>query len=140
MGWDIRHGGFGVVLSPELPQFLRAHLRPAVQDFLEASGMSLGEFNGFLFHPGGAKVLTTVQGALDLRRDDLAHSWAVLRDFGNMSSPTALFTLDQALKAGASGPHLMAAFGLGFSAYFLAVALSAAVYAERLIFRSNLVV
>jgi len=68
MGWDIRHGGFGVVLSPELPQFLRAHLRPAVQDFLEASGMSLGEFNGFLFHPGGAKVLTTVQGALDLRR------------------------------------------------------------------------
>jgi len=68
-------------------------------------------------------VLTTVKGALDLRRDDLAHSWAVLRDFGNMSSPTALFTLDQALKAGASGPHLMAAFGPGFSAYFLAVQL-----------------
>jgi len=123
MGWDIRHDGFGVVLSPELPQFLRRHLRPAVQDFLEASGMSLGEFNGFLFHPGGAKVLKTVQGVLDLRRDDLAYSWAVLRDFGNMSSPTALFTLDQALKAGASGPHLMAAFGPGFSAYFLAVQL-----------------
>jgi alkylresorcinol/alkylpyrone synthase len=47
----------------------------------------------------------------------------VLRDFGNMSSPTALFTLDQALKAGASGPHLMAAFGPGFSAYVLAVEL-----------------
>jgi alkylresorcinol/alkylpyrone synthase len=122
MGWDIRHDGFGVV-SPELPQLLRRHLRPTVQDFLEASGMSLGEFNGFLFHPGGAKVLETVQKALDLRSDDLAYSWAVLRDFGNMSSPTALFTLDQALKAGASGPHLIAAFGPGFSAYFLAVEL-----------------
>jgi alkylresorcinol/alkylpyrone synthase len=85
--------------------------------------MSLGEFNGFLFHPGGAKVLKTVQSLLELRRDDLGYSWAVLRDFGNMSSPTALFTLDQALNAGASGPHLMAAFGPGFSAYFLAVEL-----------------
>jgi alkylresorcinol/alkylpyrone synthase len=94
-----------------------------VQAFLDASGMSLGEFNGFLFHPGGAKVLKTVQSLLELRRDDLAYSWSVLRDFGNMSSPTALFTLDQALKAGASGPHLMAAFGPGFSAYFLAVEL-----------------
>ncbi|HET7851456.1 MAG TPA: hypothetical protein VFK91_01760, partial [Methyloceanibacter sp.] len=59
----------------------------------------------------------------EFRRDDLAYSWAVLRDFGNMSSPTALFTLDRALKAGAGGPHLMAAFGPGFSAYFLAVEL-----------------
>ncbi|MGH6826230.1 type III polyketide synthase [Methyloceanibacter sp.] len=123
MGWDIRHDGFGVVLSPDLPQLLRRHLEPAVQAFLGASGMSLGEFNGFLFHPGGAKVLKTVQSLLELSRDDLGYSWAVLRDFGNMSSPTALFTLDQALHAGASGPHLMAAFGPGFSAYFLAVEL-----------------
>jgi alkylresorcinol/alkylpyrone synthase len=123
MGWDIRHDGFGVVLSPDLPQLLRRHLKPATQDFLDASGMSLGEFNGFLFHPGGAKVLETVQRVLDLRHDDLRYSWAVLHDFGNMSSPTVLFTLDQALKAEASGPHLMAAFGPGFSAYFLAVEL-----------------
>jgi alkylresorcinol/alkylpyrone synthase len=56
MGGDIKNDGFGVVLSPELPQLLRRHLRPAVQDFLEAGGMSLGEFNGFLFHPKGVKV------------------------------------------------------------------------------------
>ena len=121
MGWDIRHDGFGVVLSTDLPQLLRRHLKPAVQEFFEASGISLGEFDGFLFHPGGAKVLQTVQRTLDLTSDDLAYSAAVLRDFGNMSSPTALFALDQALKAGANGPHLMAAFGPGFSAYFLAV-------------------
>ena len=123
MGWDIRHDGFGVVLSPELPKLLRSELKPALQGFLDANGMSLGEFNGFLFHPGGAKVLETVQKVLRLRRDELGYSWQVLRDFGNMSSPTALFTLDQAIKAGARGPHLLAAFGPGFSAYFLAVEL-----------------
>ncbi len=123
MGWDIKEDGFGVVLSPDLPPLLRTHLKPALQAFLSASGMNLGEFNGFLFHPGGAKVLETVQKVLGLRRDDLTYSWKALRDFGNMSSPTALFALDQALKAGANGPHLLAAFGPGFSAYFLAVEL-----------------
>jgi predicted naringenin-chalcone synthase len=34
-----------------------------VQDFLEASGMSLGEFNGFLFHPRGVKVLFSAGNA-----------------------------------------------------------------------------
>jgi alkylresorcinol/alkylpyrone synthase len=121
MGWDIKEDGFGVVLSPELPQLLRLKLKPALQGFLDANGMSLGEFNGFLFHPGGAKVLDTVQEALGLSPDDLAHSRAVLRDFGNMSSLTALFALDRAVRAGASGPHLLAAFGPGFSAYFVAV-------------------
>ena len=55
--------------------------------------------------------------------DDLALSAGVLRDFGNMSSPTALFALDRAVKSGASGPHLLVAFGPGFSAYFVAVEL-----------------
>jgi alkylresorcinol/alkylpyrone synthase len=123
MGWDIKEDGFGVVLSPELPPLLRRHLKPAVDGFLGANGMSLGEFSGFLLHPGGAKVLDTVQAVLGLSDDDLAYSRKVLRAFGNMSSPTALFALAAALEARASGPHLLAAFGPGFSAYFLAVEL-----------------
>jgi alkylresorcinol/alkylpyrone synthase len=43
----------------------------------------------------------------------------VLRAYGNMSSATVLFVLDRALKAGARGRHLLAAFGPGFSAYFV---------------------
>jgi len=45
----------------------------------------------------------------------------VLRDFGNMSSPTALFGLASAMHAGARGRHLLTAFGPGFSAYFVAI-------------------
>lgn len=121
MGWDIKEDGFGVVLSPELPGLIRKHLAPAVHSFLDANGMSLGEFTGFLLHPGGAKILKTAQKVLGLTHDDLALSAGILRDFGNMSSPTALFALDRAVKAGARGPHLLLAFGPGFSAYFVAV-------------------
>jgi alkylresorcinol/alkylpyrone synthase len=121
MGWDIKEDGFGVVLSPELPGLIRKRLLPALRGFLEANSLSLGEFTGFLLHPGGAKILTTIKKVLGLTDGDLALSAGVLRDFGNMSSPTALFALDRAIASGARGPHLLVAFGPGFSAYFVAV-------------------
>jgi alkylresorcinol/alkylpyrone synthase len=119
MGWDIKDDGFGIVLSPELPALMSRALAPALQDFLDRNGFRLSDFNGFLFHPGGRKLLETMEQALGLTRKQFEHSWAVLRDYGNMSSATALFVLDRALKAGARGPHLLAAFGPGFSAYFV---------------------
>lgn len=121
MGWDIKNDGFGVVLSAELPALLRRELPPALHDFLDRNGFRLSDFNGFLFHPGGRKLIETVEEVLGLKRAQLEHSWEVLRRYGNMSSATALFVLDRALQAGAKGPHLLVAFGPGFSAYFIAV-------------------
>ena len=121
MGWDIKNDGFGVVLSPELPALLRRELPPALHDFLDRNGLRLSDFNGFLFHPGGRKLIETVEEVLGLTRAQLEHSWEVLRRCGNMSSATALFVLERALNAGAKGPHLLVAFGPGFSAYFIAV-------------------
>ena len=70
-----------------------------------------------------SKLLETMEEVLGLSRDQLQFSWEVLRRYGNMSSATALFVLEQALKEGARGPHLLAAFGPGFSAYFVAAEL-----------------
>ncbi len=121
MGWDIKSDGFGVVLSPELPALMRDNLGPALQEFLDRNGMSLRDFAGFLIHPGGRKVLETAEDVLGISREQIIHSWDVLRDFGNMSSATALFVLERAIQSGAKGRHLLAAFGPGFSAYFAAL-------------------
>jgi alkylresorcinol/alkylpyrone synthase len=118
MGWDIKDDGFGVVLSPELTQLLRHRLRSALCGFLDRERLTLEDFDGFLFHPGGRKVLECLASVLNVTPDDLAHSWAVLRNYGNMSSATALFVLERALAAGVKGRHLLGAFGPGFSAYF----------------------
>jgi len=123
MGWDIRGDGFGVVLSLELPALMRKALRPAVDEFLHRHNLPLEGFRGFLLHPGGRKVLETAEDVLQIDRDLVAHSWAVLRDYGNMSSVTSMFVLDRAVRAGDKGPHLLAAFGPGFSAYFIALTL-----------------
>ncbi len=123
LGWDIKNDGFGMVLSPELPGHMRKTLRPAIEGFLETNGLDLDGVAGYLFHPGGRKVLEAAEHALVLEREQLRHSWSVLRDYGNMSSATVLFILKRAVEAGDKGLQLMAAFGPGFSAYFAAAEL-----------------
>ena len=118
MGWDMKPDGFGVVLSAELPFLMRDRLGEALAGFLEKQRLSVADFDGFLFHPGGRKVLETAQAVLNLSSKDLAHSWRVLRDYGNMSSATALFIVKEAIASGARGRHLLTAFGPGFAAYF----------------------
>jgi alkylresorcinol/alkylpyrone synthase len=123
MGWDIKNDGFGVVLSPELPTLLRDRLGEALFPFLAREGLSLEDFDGFLLHPGGSKVLDTAEDSLGLTRDQIRYSWQVLKDYGNMSSATALFVLKAALADKARGRFLLAAFGPGFSAYFIVLEL-----------------
>jgi len=121
MGWAIKDNGFGVVLSPELPSLMRSSLRPALDEFLARNHLELRDLKGVLLHPGGRRVLETAQNVLGLSKCDLRHSWDVLREYGNMSSATALFILERALGTAIQGPHLLAAFGLGFSAYFIVI-------------------
>ena len=72
MGWDVKGDGFGVVLSPELPTLMRDNLGQVVKEFLDKSGMSIEEFKGFLFHPGGRKVLETAEAVLGIDRSMIA--------------------------------------------------------------------
>lgn len=118
MGFTVETDGLGVVLRSDVPSFTRNNLRPVVDAFLASQGLTLDRFSGFLFHPGGAKVLEAIARALDLdpQRGHLAQSRDVLERYGNMSAPTVLFVLKQALEEGARGLHLLGAFGPGFSA------------------------
>jgi alkylresorcinol/alkylpyrone synthase len=121
LGLDVKDDGLGMVLSPSLPTLMRENFGPAVTNFLNRVGMTLSDFDGFLIHAGGRKILETAEEILGASREQMAHAWGVMRDYGNMSSPTVLFVLERALKAGAKGRHLLAAFGFGFSAHFAVV-------------------
>ena len=115
MGWSIEDDGFGVVLSPDIPKCAREELRPAVDHFLARHGLVLSDLDGIIMHPGGRKVLEAAEAALALPNNSFHHAWDVLAEYGNMSSPTALFVLQRTLSASASGLHLLAAFGPGFT-------------------------
>lgn len=119
MGWAVKDDGFGIVLSPELPALMRERLGEGMLPFFAREGLLPQDFDGFLLHPGGSKVLTTIESTLGIPREMLRYSWSVLKNYGNMSSATALFVLKEALADKARGRYLLAAFGPGFSGYFI---------------------
>lgn len=122
MGWSVENDGFGIVLSTKLPQLIREKLGPALDGFLAKHNLRRDDLNGYVFHPGGGKILKTAEETLGFTDGELEQSWNVLRDFGNMSSSTVLFILQKTLALEtAEGLHLMVAFGPGFSATFVLV-------------------
>jgi len=116
MGWKIDDTGFGVVLAQSLPPFAETELGPAVDGILARNGLSRRDIDRFICHPGGTRVITALESALSLEAGTLDHERAVLAEYGNMSSPTILFVLERALKAGLPPRSAMVAMGPGFTA------------------------
>jgi alkylresorcinol/alkylpyrone synthase len=123
MGWTIDPVGFGVVLSPALPRFVEQKLAAPARHFVD--GMKLDAPPRLVCLLGSSKVLAGLESALSLPAGALADERAVLREHGNMSSPSVLFVLERALSRGITGPAVLAALGPGFTASFLAAELGA---------------
>jgi len=121
MGWDVADDGLKVVFSRDIPSLVAADLRPAVDGFLAKNGLTLANLDGFVCHPGGAKVLDALEEVFGLVPRSLTHARNVLRDHGNMSAVTVLYVLDETLKAGIRGRLLMTSLGPGFTAGMLLI-------------------
>jgi alkylresorcinol/alkylpyrone synthase len=115
MGWQVDPVGFGVIFDQSIPAFARERLGPAVDAILEAQALRRCDIGRFICHPGGRKVIEAIEGALGLDPRSLDHEREVLRYFGNMSAPTALFVLERALAAGLPELALLMALGPGFT-------------------------
>jgi alkylresorcinol/alkylpyrone synthase len=119
MGWRVANDGLGVVFSQDIPRLIRERLRPVLDGFLAARGMTRANLAGVACHPGGVKVLSALEEVLAPVSDGFEESRSVLRDYGNMSAVTVFFVLERRLAAGATGRHLLTAFGPGFTAALL---------------------
>jgi alkylresorcinol/alkylpyrone synthase len=122
MGWDVVEKGFRLVLSPKLPELIRAELRPLVDAFLISRDLTRSDISHYLTHPGGARVLDSIREALGLSNGGLRLSEEVLRDFGNVSSVSVLIVLERWMDDEGErtpGYGLLSSFGPGFSAELL---------------------
>ena len=119
MGWRVEEDGLGVVFSRDIPALTRTEFRQVALDFLAARGLDFGDIDGFVCHPGGAKVLDALEAAFELQNGALSESRAVLREYGNMSAVTVLFVLERMLSGGRNGRLLLSSLGPGFTAAFL---------------------
>jgi len=110
--WRIGDAGFDMVLSGQIPVGLTAGLPPNIDAILEGARME--DIKYWAVHPGGRVILDAVQKTLGLSEDALASSRDILRFFGNMSSATIMFVLqDMMQRRTASGLGCAMAFGPG---------------------------
>jgi alkylresorcinol/alkylpyrone synthase len=91
-------------------------MAPAIAGILGRSGLELGDIDRFAFHPGGTKVVAALERAFALEQGALGHERAILAEYGNMSSPTALFVLERVIRDGLLSRTLLTAMGPGFTA------------------------
>lgn len=119
MGWEISERGFRLVLSPEIPSLIGAHLRQDVDAFLAPHGLTRADIAEWIIHTGGPKVFAAIEESLELPASALARTRGVLRRAGNLSSASVLVVLKDAMdrEPPARGSHgLMIAVGPGFCA------------------------
>jgi len=118
MGFKIVNTGLQMILDKNVPQKIAEHFPAIVHPFLKKNNLEIKDIDHLIFHPGGRKILETVEDLFGSLGKNIEDTKEVLKLYGNMSSATVLYVLerfmDQKPKSGDFG--LMLSFGPGFSA------------------------
>lgn len=116
MTWRIGDHGFEMTLDARVPDLICTHLRPWLAEWLRQFDHSIESVGSWAVHPGGPRILNAIEESLGLGRDAISVSRQVLSDYGNMSSPTLLFILNQLFQQNARRPCVALGFGPGLVA------------------------
>jgi predicted naringenin-chalcone synthase len=118
MGFDLTNHGLKMILDPAVPETIANHFQNIVHPFLERYGSDISKVDHLIFHPGGKKIVQTVEALFGSLGKNIDDTRAVLKLYGNMSSATVLYVLERFMEkdisAGEQG--LVLSFGPGFSA------------------------
>lgn len=113
MSWRIGDHGFRMTLSARVPELIREHVGGWLQEWLEPHGLGLDDVATWAVHPGGPRILSSVERAVGAPREAGEVPRRILSRYGNMSSATILFILHELHAQGAPLPCVALAFGPG---------------------------
>jgi alkylresorcinol/alkylpyrone synthase len=120
MGYELRDEGFKIVLDRHVPSAIHEHLPFIVEPFLARSGLTTADIAHYVVHPGGKKILASIEEFARSHGRTVEDSRAVFEQRGNMSSATVVHVLQRTLMHARRGEHAyMLAFGPGFTAQSL---------------------
>jgi predicted naringenin-chalcone synthase len=118
MGFDLVNTGLKMVLDIEVPDKIAEHFPNIIGPFLQQNNLDISDVDHLIFHPGGKKIIQTVEDLFGQLGKNIDHTKAVLKDYGNMSSATVLFVLEKFMsQPQPKGSHgMVLSFGPGFTA------------------------
>jgi predicted naringenin-chalcone synthase len=118
MGFEMTNSGLKMVLDIEVPETIANHFPKFIHPFLEKNNLTINDIDHLIFHPGGKKIVQTVEELFSESGKNIDDTKEVLRLYGNMSSATVLYVLERFMnkkpKSGEKG--LLLSFGPGFTA------------------------
>ena len=118
MGFKLVNTGLQMILDKKVPETISNHFPMIIHPFLKKNNLTIEDINHLIFHPGGKKIVNTVEALFKSLGKNIDDTKEVLKLYGNMSSATVLYVLERFMdgdrQQGEKG--LMLSFGPGFSA------------------------
>jgi predicted naringenin-chalcone synthase len=99
IAWNITPLNFEMVLDAKVHEFIGDEVNEIVSKAAKKLNITPAAIDKWAIHPGGKKILDTIKKQLQLNDTDMQYSYKVLAEYGNMSSPTILFVLNEIMKA-----------------------------------------
>ena len=118
MQWRLSANGFAMTLAADVPELFGADIKPLKERAIAKAGYSEESIKYYCIHPGGKRILETLVKGLGITSEDIATSYKILREYGNMSSATVLFVLKEMwekIPADEEAHIFAAAFGPGLT-------------------------
>jgi predicted naringenin-chalcone synthase len=119
MGFEYPGGRPRVVLSKDVRRIGASMMGEMAAVLMDTHGLKREDVRRWVLHSAGRRVLDRAATLLDLTEAQTAPSRTVLRRYGNMSSATILFVLEETLRAEVPVPGewgVMIGLGPGFAA------------------------
>lgn len=131
MVWNVGNYGFNLYLSPQIPKLIGRFVPAEIEHLLgEEPAPAL-----WAIHPGGRGIVDSLQTIYDLTDEQVRASRNILSRFGNLSSATLLFVLQemrQELEHSVQGSKegIAVAFGPGLNAEMMRIAYIPSVFLQ----------
>jgi len=102
--WDDSQGKFSFFLDPDIPYVVGGHAGLVIDRLVSGAGLRRSDIKHWVVHSGGKKVIDALAVNLGLTRHDVRHTTGVLRDYGNLSSGSFLFSYERLVGEGVTRP------------------------------------
>lgn len=102
--WDDDAHKFSFFLDPEIPYVVGAYAERPVDRLLKTHGLKRRDIDHWVVHSGGKKVIDAIKYNIGITEHEVRHTSSVLRDFGNLSSGSFLFSYQRLMDEGVVRP------------------------------------
>ncbi len=122
MGWEFVESGLKAIFSKDIPNIIKNKVSKEIKMFLKTNNLKTSDIKHYLLHPGGTKVIEEFESSLNINSNSTKYTKEVLQKYGNMSSPTVIYVINEFLNSGEyekGDLGLIASLGPGFSSEVL---------------------